>query len=512
MVKRGPDRIEQSSVSKSKDRNIDEEPIEPLISAKTQVAKDIKSLSRMKIPTNNLPLNWLSGLSSIDYVEEIKPETKREKAYHERLRKAFIEAKNFKQLPLPKLRYGFAPSEIQRSIVDLADAYDRAKQEMSLPEPQKSMYIEWIAHQQKIAYLISVAMNTYVAQVTVDYDSLQNQLAQPQQPVLAELFSETAAELYGQPTNELFSAVYYFTRELLKATNDEHYIRDELLERYLHPIERPEKTLEKILPNKRTMQLVQTRLIKYFQPILDLLPDTNSKKDFHPKEIAYYMQIVIDELELTYKARVTDSANSSISVNHAKKLISIPKKRQPIQGGLELQQLIIHEVCVHVMRPVKGKNFNFDLFQRGTARSIAYEEGLAIALEQGIAGNYNVRHRAVLRLLRVGLALGLDREDTVGRTFTEIYEILWRVLLVLQPSYDEKLARTVAFEETYRTFRGGDPNVPGSVHPKDIHYMQYSLTALDQLANGDDINLLLIAKVDNSNEEQQNLVKKYLYL
>ncbi|MBP6880576.1 DUF1704 domain-containing protein [Candidatus Saccharibacteria bacterium] len=481
-------------------------------STKTQIAKDVKELSQLKILAHIPPLNWLSGFSSIDYVEDIKPETKREKSYHERLRKAFIEAKNFKQLPLPKLRYGFAPSEIQRSIIDLADAYERVKQEKLLPEPQKSMYVEWIAHQQKLAYLISVAMSTYVAQVTVDYDALQNQLAQPQQPVLAQLFSETAAELYGQPTNELFSAVYYFTRELLKTTNDEHYVRDELLERYLYSIKRPEKTLEEILPNKRTMQLVQVRLIKYFQPILDLLPDVNSKKDFQPKEIAYYMQVVIDELELPYKARVTDSANSSISVSHDKKLISVPKKRQPIKGGRDLQQLVIHEVCVHVMRPVMGKSFNFDLFQRGTARSIAYEEGLAIAIEQGLAGKYNVRHRAVLRLLRVGLALGLDREDSVGRTFTEIYEILWRVLLVLQPSYEEKLARTVAFEETYRTFRGGDPNVPGSVHPKDIHYMQYSLNALEQLAKGEDINLLLVAKIDNSNKEQQDLVKKYLNL
>jgi hypothetical protein len=53
--------------------------------------------------------------------------------------------------------------------------------------------------------------------------------------------------------------------------------------------------------------------------------------------------------------------------------------------------------------------------------------------------------------------------------FRQVYEILWR-LMVISSKYSPEIAKQHAFDECYRAFRGGRPDIAGAVFLKDAVY------------------------------------------
>jgi hypothetical protein len=69
-------------------------------------------------------------------------------------------------------------------------------------------------------------------------------------------------------------------------------------------------------------------------------------------------------------------------------------------------------------------------------------------------------------------------------TFREVYEILWRAM-VIGSSYPVEDAKSHAFDECYRAFRGGRPDIAGAVYLKDSIYFRANLIMWSILEDAD---------------------------
>lgn len=179
---------------------------------------------------------------------------------------------------------------------------------------------------------------------------------------------------------------------------------------------------------------------------------------------------VFDEALLVIGAR--EQGWKVITVEHGANVLVSKPRRQILIGRhwrprslLRLRQVIAHEVGCHVARTLAGATVASDWLP---------EEGLAIMLEQLCAGNFS--YKRLLRYLSVSLAAGLDGQP---RTFREVYEVLWRVIVVVGGAGDDLHER--AFYETARAFRGGNPQVAGLAYIKDKIYLEENLQAWRQL-------------------------------
>jgi hypothetical protein len=139
---------------------------------------------------------------------------------------------------------------------------------------------------------------------------------------------------------------------------------------------------------------------------------------------------------------------------HGAKTISIGEKYTPRLPSA-VKRIAIHEVLGHAMR--------------GPQPSIAESEGFAIILEQLTREKFS--YRRSYRYLAIAIAWGVFGEKA---TFREVHEIVWR-LMKIHTGYSEADAKEHAFDECYRAFRGGRPDVAGAVFLKDAVYFSANI-------------------------------------
>ncbi|HEX6415973.1 MAG TPA: hypothetical protein VFZ62_00415 [Candidatus Saccharimonadales bacterium] len=141
--------------------------------------------------------------------------------------------------------------------------------------------------------------------------------------------------------------------------------------------------------------------------------------------------------------------DSHTKVHHARKTISVGAGYVPRTQNAAIR-IAAHEVYGHALR--------------GHQDSVAESEGFAILLEQLLAERFKFRRS--YRYLAAALGWG-----TIGRplSFREVYEIIWRAMVIVG-TYPEEKARIYAFDECARVFRGGLPAMPGAVYLKDGTY------------------------------------------
>ncbi len=134
---------------------------------------------------------------------------------------------------------------------------------------------------------------------------------------------------------------------------------------------------------------------------------------------------------------------------HAQKTIVIGADYSP-RTQKAIRSIVLHEVYGHALRNV--------------ADDFLESEGFATMLEQLSEQKFTTKrsYRYVAAALGWGV---LDKP----RTFREVYEIIWR-LMVIRGKYKENTAKEHAFDECARVFRGGIPNLAGSVYLKDTIY------------------------------------------
>ena len=160
-----------------------------------------------------------------------------------------------------------------------------------------------------------------------------------------------------------------------------------------------------------------------------------------------------------WKVKFT-TRTTSARTNHRTNTIWIGENYVPRTMRAK-NRIILHEVYGHALR--------------GPQSTLAESEGFAIVLEQLVGTSF--KYRRAYRYLAVALGWGV-----LGRpmTFREVFEILWRVM-VIGSSYSKQQAREHAFDEATRAFRGGRPDIAGAVFLKDALYFDGNLAMWDAL-------------------------------
>jgi len=139
---------------------------------------------------------------------------------------------------------------------------------------------------------------------------------------------------------------------------------------------------------------------------------------------------------------------------HGAKTISIGEQYTPRLPSA-VRRIVIHEVLGHAMRGVQPSNDE--------------SEGFAIVLEQLTKEKFS--YRRSYRYLAVALGWGVFGKPA---TFSEVHEVLWR-LMKIHTRYSVDDAKEHAFDECYRAFRGGRPDVAGAVFLKDAVYFSANI-------------------------------------
>jgi hypothetical protein len=140
--------------------------------------------------------------------------------------------------------------------------------------------------------------------------------------------------------------------------------------------------------------------------------------------------------------------------HHQTKTITIGESYAP-RSLSAVQRITIHEVIGHAVR--------------GPQQKLDESEGFAIILEQLTKRSFAFRR--TYRYLAVALGWGVFGKRM---TFREVYEILWR-MMVIHSKYTKDTAKQHAFDECYRAFRGGRPDVAGAVFLKDAVYFDANI-------------------------------------
>lgn len=123
-------------------------------------------------------------------------------------------------------------------------------------------------------------------------------------------------------------------------------------------------------------------------------------------------------------------------------------------------EVAVHEVYGHALRGPQG--------------DIRESEGFALVLEQLCNDSFKMKRS--YRYLAAALAWGVTGERM---DFTQVYEIIWR-LMKLYARYDLESARSHAYDEVARVFRGGLPSEPGAVFLKDQVYFEANMAVWGQ--------------------------------
>lgn len=153
--------------------------------------------------------------------------------------------------------------------------------------------------------------------------------------------------------------------------------------------------------------------------------------------------------------------HSPARTSHRKKSISIGAEYKT-RTQRAAQRIAVHEVYGHALR--------------GPQASVLESEGFAILLEQ--LSDPIFKYRRSYRYLAVALGWGVFGKPL---TFREVHEVLWRVMLI-GSKYSEDHAKKHAFDECYRAFRGGRPDIPGAVFLKDMTYFAANLAMWEVLS------------------------------
>jgi hypothetical protein len=179
-----------------------------------------------------------------------------------------------------------------------------------------------------------------------------------------------------------------------------------------------------------------------------------SISNYASRDVIGALQLQLEATGLSnqgWKVRVLSDNTSHARTHQRVKTISIGEQYRP-RTKKAAMRIAVHEVYGHALR--------------GNRTSTEESEGFAIVLEQLLADTF--RYRRSYRYLAVSLGWGVLGTPM---TFREVFEILWRVMAI-GSAYDIDDAKSHAFDECYRAFRGGRPDVAGAVYLKDSIYFR----------------------------------------
>ena len=348
---------------------------------------------------------------------------------------------------------------------ELWGLYARVDMYTNEPSPEREAYNGIISRKLAEVYYLHQARN------------LLDMGDDPERVRGGEWLMRQAEELYGLPERVRFNSMI----NNLRSKVTEHETSDQLTANIIQELLGllPEPT-----PEASEDSLDYAALIEHYRPLVEaefsglLAVVPEDKDDFKPEDM---VQVFSDGLKYYEEAGIVESGkwesyidpdSKSISTSQEKCAVEVGAKRKSL-NNMEMRQLLLHEVGVHVQRRLNGDRANFVALGSGLVGYEDPEEGLGVVMEQIYSGK--TREAGIQYYTLLGLAIGLDGKP---RDFRDIYEIGWRREAMLKVvNTDKELteeviakAKSQAYIQCVRIFRGTPCNLPGVVYPKDIVY------------------------------------------
>lgn len=266
-----------------------------------------------------------------------------------------------------------------------------------------------------------------------------------QQSEIVEDFRYMNKMIYGVPKKDVVAAI--LGRASQKVADDTQYLWQYIADHV--PIH---AELHAVAPSEVTFEHYKSMFTAYLR-----LPKTENGSLV--KEISSMLQIT--KLDTKGWKIIESNDESHARVNHAHRTIRIGRGYSPRTKGAA-RRIAVHEVYGHALR--------------GPQLTIAESEGFAVTLEQLLSPSFTFRRS--YRYLAAALGWGIDGKP---RTFRQVYEIIWRLMMIMS-KYSEDTAKSHAFDECVRVYRGGRSDIAGCVYLKDTVYFDANIAVWSELS------------------------------
>jgi hypothetical protein len=267
-----------------------------------------------------------------------------------------------------------------------------------------------------------------------------------------ERASIMSQELFGVPEAGAFDQIIANLRSQAERLKEATPVADEML----HLLGSPEAV---DLP--RGLELTDQTIETLRGDLTELYPGLDAWAAGDPDEsmnVADSVRYIEDLLEITglkkqgWTINLLDS-DAAASTHKKQKVITVGSLKLLKMNRGQLIKTGIHESLGHASRQPIGLD------------NLAFEEGIGVALEQIISRQKRIPGEQYFTSL--GLQLGLDRDGN-KRSFREVYEILWRRIILddveKERTVDIQEAKHKAYKQCMRTTRGG------ALDARDISY------------------------------------------
>jgi hypothetical protein len=312
-------------------------------------------------------------------------------------------------------------------------------------------------------------------------------------------FGRYAAFIYGEPDGGVFGyTVKTALEKAAKSIGEDSSIGQAAkdLVSILPDPKMEDQSIKK--PDSQTIEAVAKIINSEFE---NLGLSDSEKEDFDSDDISSVFTKALESLGAEGWKILNVDNRTKVNVDQEQKEVLVPTGRQVAR--LKLEQLVIHEIMLHVGRREHGTKSRLSLLGLGLDRYIKGEEGVTTVAEQAHAGKV-VAFRGLELHLAAALAKGLDGEP---RDFRQTYEVLYKYFLFkeLPKAKDkdqaEKTAQDKAYAHCVRVFRGTDCKTKGVIFPKDIVYREGNIAVWGLLKNNPNEALKFsIGKYDPAND------------
>ena len=320
---------------------------------------------------------------------------------------------------------------------------------------------------------------------------------------LDEEYRRLNRELYGEVDQEVYG---YFMKDAVEKlqVRDEDETAGRLLDELRDMVAGEydsEREYRIFVPSEQTVKDLTVAAEALYEPLLKGLPRSGT---YGPKRLAA-------AFGRTLQNRMGGAADTwtstlepvgSIEVNAADEHVSVPEDRREATA-MQVRELKVHELGVHALRAIMGKQTDFALFGVRLGVNTDTEEGLGTIMQSLVAGNGYKQAGANAYTL-----IGYMES---GHTFDQTVEMAWRLRALKTHSETGKpidqtameKARSGAYDAVKRITRGTD-RLP--LH-KDLAYYNgpmavwryFEQYGVDELT----LSLAMLGKYDMANRVQR---------
>jgi len=359
----------------------------------------------------------------------------------------------------------------------LNDFMDEIINDHRLASPVRTLYRQIILQE-----LRKLALLDYLNQLQVNRDDL----------VALAGYQETTNLLYGQPIGSMFLHVIEVLA--LKVSNS-------------NPNEDNERDYEAARFRLESLIKYYDRFAKKCPLLLRSKPSIPLKFEAairNPEELWRAFEVAIKDLGLVgWKLAIDETeVRTTFAVSLAKRLLKAPsfkqlalRSRDKAMTPSAVRGLIAHELGTHALRYERGLQSPLNLLATGLDLYELGAEGLATYREQQETGAND--YAGFTYYLAAGIAYGLMTEP---RDFRSTFNYLVDYYIVSEGATRER-ARLLAWEATWRVFRGTPGDVLGVIFTKDLVYRVGNMLAWEFYPALDDevTDELNVGKYDPTN-------------